>query len=288
MKRFKVFLIIIMIFSLTGCFKKDNFENINIYTSVYPIEYIVNYLYGDYSEIQSIYPDGVDTKKYELTNKQIKDYSNTNLYVFNGLSEKETEYVSSMFKYNKNLKIIDATQAMEYNYYEEELWNDPSNFLMLALNIKNGILEYTTNHTLNKSIEENYQNLKIEISKIDANLKLMYENSSNKTLVVDSNIYSFLSKYGFDVLSLEENEELTDKTIYDVKNKIKNGEVKYIYTTNKNNLNNTVKEIIRETNVDIIELKTLTNLTDEERSSKEDYISLLNDNIDLLKNELYK
>ena len=277
-----------MIFSLTGCFKKDNFENINIYTSVYPIEYIVNYLYGDYSEIQSIYPDGVDTKKYELTNKQIKDYSNTNLYVFNGLSEKETEYVSSMFKYNKNLKIIDATQAMEYNYYEEELWNDPSNFLMLALNIKNGILEYTTNHTLNKSIEENYQNLKIEISKIDANLKLMYENSSNKTLVVDSNIYSFLSKYGFDVLSLEENEELTDKTIYDVKNKIKNGEVKYIYTTNKNNLNNTVKEIIRETNVDIIELKTLTNLTDEERSSKEDYISLLNDNIDLLKNELYK
>lgn len=288
MKKFKIFLIIIMIFSLTGCFKKDNFENINIYTSVYPIEYIVNYLYGDYSEIQSIYPDGVDTKKYELTNKQIKDYSNTNLYVFNGLSEKETEYVSSMFKYNKNLKIIDATQTMEYNYYEEELWNDPSNFLMLALNIKNGILEYTTNHTLNKSIEENYQNLKIEISKIDANLKLMYENSSNKTLVVDSNIYSFLSKYGFDVLSLEENEELTDKTIYDVKNKIKNGEVKYIYTTNKNNLNNTVKEIIRETNVDIIELKTLTNLTDEERSSKEDYISLLNDNIDLLKNELYK
>lgn len=288
MKKLKLLLILGLMFSLTGCFKKDNFEDANIYVSVYPIEYIVNYLYGDYSTISSIYPDGVDTDKYKLTNKQIKDYSETDLYVFNGMSEKENEYVTSMFKYNKNLKIIDATQTMEYNYHENELWYDPSNFLMLALNVKNGILEYTTNHTLNKKIEENYQNLKIEISKIDANLKLLYENSNTKIIVVDSNTYKFLEKYGFTVISLEEDESLNDKIINDVNDLIDNGEVKYIFSNNKNNLNDTVSEIVKNSNVEVLEFKNLTNLTDEERSNKEDYISLLNDNIDLLKNELYK
>lgn len=283
----KILLICLLLFTLTGCIKKDNFEDVSIYTTIYPIEYIVDYLYGEHSEIYSIYPDGVNTEKYDLTNKQIKDYSNTNLYVFNGKNDKETEYVTSMFKYNKNLKIIDATSTMEYNYSKNELWLDPSNFLMLALNVKNGILEYTTNHYLTTEIEEKYNNLKIAMSKIDANLKLLSENTNNTTIVFDNNSFKFLEKYGFNIISLEENENLNDKTILEVKNKIKNGEIKYIYTTNKNNLNETVLDIKKDSEIEIIELNTLNNITDEQRKNKEDYISLFNENIELLKNELY-
>ena len=39
--------------------------------------------------------------------------------------------------------------------------------------------------------------------------------------------------------------------------------------------------------MDILELHSIYNLTDEQRSNKEDYLSLLNDNIELLKNEVY-
>jgi tubulin polyglutamylase TTLL4 len=59
------------------------------------------------------------------------------------------------------------------------------------------------------------------------------------------------------------------------------------YTTDADKLNNTVTNIKKQTNVDIVELNTIDNLTDEQRKNKEDYISLLNENIDLLKNELY-
>ncbi len=287
MKKIKLLLLLGLTFMMTGCFKHDDFENITIYTTAYPIEYITNYLYGDYSTINSIYPDGVNTSTYELTNKQIKDYSSMNLFIFNGNSDKEANYVTSIFKYNKNLKIIDATNTMEYNYSEKELWLDPSNFLMIALNIKNGILEYTTNHYLNETIENNYNNLKMEISKIDANLKLIYESANDTTIVVDDSSFKFLEKYGFTVISLEENNELNDKTILEVKNLIKSGKISYIFTTNEEKLNNTVMNIKNKTNVEIIELNTIDNLTDEQRKNKEDYISLLNDNIDLFKNELY-
>lgn len=287
MKKIKLVLIGILIFSLTGCFKKDDFEDVQIYSTVYPIEYIINYLYGDHSTINSIYPNGVDTQKYELNNKQIKDYSKTNLYVFNGTNDKETNYISSMFQYNRYLKIIDAAQTMEYTYNESELWIDPSNFLMMALNIKNGILEYTTNHYLKNEIEENYNKLKIEISKVDANLKLLSENASKKTIIVDNSAWKFLEKYDFEVISLEENDELNDKTVANAINLIKTGQVSYIFTTNANQLNDTITKILNDNKVDILELHSIYNLTDEQRSNKEDYLSLLNDNIELLKNEVY-
>ena len=287
MKKLKILFAILLTFMMSGCFKNDDFEDITIYTTIYPIEYITDYLYGEYSEVNSIYPNGVNISAYELTDIQIKDYSNMNLFVFDGTDDKESNYVTSIFKYNKDLKIIDATNTMEYNYTEKELWLDPSNFLMMALNIKNGILEYTTNHYLNEKIEENYNNLKIEISKIDANLKLIYENASSKTIVVDDSSFKFLEKYGFTVISLEENDELNDKVILEVKNLINSGDVSYIFTTNTEKINQTVKDIKSETNVEIVELNTIDNITDEQRKNKEDYISLLNNNIELLKNELY-
>ena len=48
------------------------------------------------------------------------------------------------------------------------------------------------------------------------------------------------------------------------------------------------KAIIDETGAKTIELYTISNLTAEQRDAKEDYISLLNENIDLLKKEIYE
>lgn len=275
-----------LVFLTSGCFKKDDLEDITIYTSVYPIEYIVDTLYGKNSNVKSIYPDGVDVSKYSLTDKQIKDYSKGNMFIFNGLSD-EKDYVTSMFNYNKDLMIIDTTATMEYNNHVEELWLDPSNFLMMSLNVKNGLLEYITNQYLKTEIDNNYNKLKLEISNIDAKIKLLNENSSKKTIVVDNSSFKFLEKYGFEVISLEDNEELTDKTISDVIRMVRKKQITYIFSTDANNLNKNVQKIVKKTGVEILELNDLSNLTENQRNSKEDYISLLNENIDLLKKELY-
>ena len=50
----KIIIIFIAMISLTGCIKKDNFEDINIYTTIHTIEYITNELYSEYSTINSI------------------------------------------------------------------------------------------------------------------------------------------------------------------------------------------------------------------------------------------
>lgn len=287
MKKFGVIIMMgILSLTLVGCFKRDNFEDIDIYTTAYPIEYITDFLYGEHSTIHSIYPNGVNISTYKLTEKQIKDYSKSSLFVFNGLS-KEKDYVIPMVEQNTNLKIIDTSLTMEFEHGIEELWLNPSNFLMLTQNIRNGLKEYINNHYLKNDINDKYDELKVKISEIDAELKLMAESSDNKTIVVASDIFQFLEKYNFNVISLEENENLTEKKIIDVENMIYKGDIDYIFLPDNMEETNTIKMIKANTNVEIAKLYTLSNLTEEQITAKKDYLSIMNENIESLKNELY-
>lgn len=285
----KILLIGMVLFGLslfTGCFKRDNLEDVQITTTSYPLQYITERLYGEYSTIESIYPLGVNIQNYELTSKQIKDFSNSSIFIFNGLS-KEKDYVIPMFDYNKNIKIIDTSMSMEYSNEIEELWLDPSNFLMLAQNIKNGLQEYIDDVYLKNQIEEKYEELKVDVSNIDASIKLAVESGSNKTIVVANDLFKFLEKYGYTVISLEENSNLTDKTVADVKQMIENEQISYIFLKEGEEENDTIKSLVEETGVETLTLKTLSNMTEEESENNQDYITLMNQNIETLKQELY-
>ena len=284
MKKIKV-LLCLSILLMTGCIKRDNLENITIYTTAYPIQYIVENLYGTHSTVKSIYPNGVDIESYKLTEKQIKDYSSGNMYIFNGLTN-ENDYVVNMVKNNHNLMIIDASSTIEYDNSVNELWLDPSNFLMMTLNIKNGLNDYITNHYLKNDIEENYEILKVKISNLDAKLKLLNENATTTTIVVDSNTLKFLTKYGFNVISLDPT-TVTDKIISDAVNYLNKTTNKYILTLDEENISESTKDIIDATKSGILVIHNLSNLTDKEKANKEDYITLFNENIDKLKMAVY-
>lgn len=284
MKKVKLILCLSLLL-VTGCFKRDNLEDITIYSTSYPIEYIVDNLYGEHSIIKSIYPNGVDINNYSLTEKQIRDYSKADMYIFNGLT-KEKDYVIDMVNNNHNLMIIDASSTIEYSNSVEEIWLDPSNFLMMALNIKNGLNDYITNHYLKNSIEENYENLKIKISNLDAKLKLLYENATTTTIITDTNTLTFLEKYGFNIISLDSN-TVTDKMISDAINHLNKMSNKYILTLDANSSSDVVNRVVDKTKAELLTIHKLSNLTDKEKANKEDYITLFNQNIEQLKKALY-
>ncbi len=273
---------IISVFITSGC-KKDSMEGITIYSTVYPIEYITETLYGDYSDVYSIYPNEV----IELTDKLIADYSNSNLFVYNGLSN-EKDYAVKMLNKNKNLRIVDATMGMEVLYSDPELWLNPSNFLMLCLNIRNGMKEYITNSFLRKEIDSNYDKLKLEISELDAEIKLLIENADSKTILVSNNVFKFFEKYGLEVISVFNDENLTDKTISLVKDAINDEKVKHIIMFENDTLTDEVEKIISDNNIEKIYFDSLTTLSSENQTSGKDYLSVMNSNLEILKKELYK
>ena len=283
-KKISFIILLLGIFLLSGC-STDSMENINIYTSIYPIEYVTNELYGSYSTINNMYPQGINPYEYKLTNKQIKDYGNSDLVVYNGLS-KEKDYIVTMVNNNKKLRIIDSTNRIEYKYSEDEVWINPSNVLMVARNIKEGLKEYVISENLDKKINDNYEALKINISNLDVELKEMAENASNKDIIVQNNELTFLTKYGLNITSIDE-KTVTDKTYNDAKNLINSGEIKYIYLLSGSEENQYTKELKDSSDIEILYIDPINNISTEDKNNGKDYISIMNDNIDKLKQELY-
>lgn len=280
----KIIILIFVLILTTGCtLTKDNMENIIIYTSTYPIEYITKELYGENSRIFSIYPNEV----IRLSNKLLNDYSTGDLFVYNGLSE-EKDYAVKMINKNKRLMIVDAAMGMEYSESVEELWINPSNFLMLCQNIRNGMKEYITNSYLKKQIDNNYDELKLKISELDAEIKLMVENGNDSNLLVSNDIFLFLEKYKLNVLSLEDNEELTDKKVNDAKVLMKSGTIKYIVVLPEDKLSDEVEKLITDNKIEKLYYHPLTSITKDEELSDNDYITIMYKNIELLKKELYE
>lgn len=289
MKKTKILLFGLMIITLlsTGCFKRDNLEGIEIITTVYPLEFVTNNLYGEHSIINSVYPDGIDTKNYTLSNKEINDYSKKKLFIYNRITG-DKDIALSFLQKNEKILIIDATYGMEIAYGEEELWLNPSNLLMMTQNIKNGLQEYITNSYLEKEIDNKYEEIKVSLSELDAEFKLTAENATRKTLVVNNDSLKYLEKYGFEIISLDDSTNpISEKVIDDVVAKIKANEVKHLFVLENTSLSEVFQKVVTETGVETFTYRRLDSITDEERNEKENYFTIMNNNIELLRDELY-
>ena len=271
---------------LTGCDAINNMENITIYTSSYPIEFVTKELYGDHAKVYNMYPQGIDLKDYKLTDKQVSDYATSDLIIYNGLSD-EQKYIVKMINKNNKLKIIDATSKIEYSSSIDEIWINPSNLLKIAKNTKDGLDEYINSNLVKDEINTNYENLKVEISSIDADLKEMVENASDKTIVTSSNKLNFLTKYGMNVISVDES-TLTDKTLSDAKKALQSDSIGYLFIIKGEENSKTVEDLLNEVSgIQTLEIDTLANISTEDKNDGKDYISIMNENIDKFKQELY-
>ena len=258
----KLFLIILSAFLLTGCsLKKDNLENATIYTTIYPVKYLTEFMYKDYGTIESIYPSGADVFNYELTDKQIKKYAKSDLFIYNGLSNEKT---------------------IAKNLINKELWMSPNNYLMLAKNIKDYLKEYLESQIISDYVEKKYQELSEILSLKDADLRAIGKEAQLKgtnTLVVSDNVFKFLENYGFNIVSLDE-ETLTEGTLNSIKNNFKKETYTTIFVLD-NNYTDNINSIVSDYKAKTIDVKSMINI---DTDNTDDYLTVMQDFIDNIEN----
>lgn len=272
---------------LTGCFKRDKMEDINIITTIYPIEYVTNRLYGNSSTVESIYPRGAISSDYSITNKQLKDYSKYDLFIYNGESS-EREYATKMLDNNNNLKIIDASYGLEATYSDSDIWLNPSNILMIGQNIKSALEDYILTNYLIEEIEESYTLLKVDITELETEFKKAADNSVNNTIVVADESLNFLDKYGFEVINLTDNGKEKSSNIEEARSLFSNDEVSYIFIMEHSKDYDIVEELKNSYDIDTLTFRTIDTITEDDVDNNDDYLSIMHSNIDLLKQETYK
>ena len=287
MKKKLLFLLIILIipFIVAGC-ANDSMDEIEIIVTNYPNEYIVRTLYGPHSTISSIYPDGVEIENYKISKKQKQEYARKDLFVYNGLIKKERDLAMELLAINHDLKIIDTAYVLETEYSPEELWLNPSSLLMMSQNVRRSLSEYASSAYLRKDVDEAYEQLRINLSELDAEFRLASESTNNKTIIVADSALKYLEKFGLTVICIDD--EATQKTIVDAENLINSGAVSYVFQFKGDELGENAKNIVNNYGLKTIELHKLDNISDQERSEKEDYISIMKDNLESIKKELYQ
>lgn len=282
-----IFVLIIVLSCTTACLKRDKMENINIITTLYPIEYVTNRLYGDYAKIKSIYPRDSAYITYKMTNKQLKDYSEYDLFIYNGESN-ERDYATKMLNYNKKLKIIDAAYGLDANYKYSDIWLNPSNVLMIGQNIKNELIDYISDPYLIKDIENKYTLLKVDITEMETEFKKTSENAVNKKIVVNDESLNFLKKYGFEVINLTENGKEKQNNISIARELYKTKKLSYIFVMDHSEKTKSISDLIQECKIEELKFRTLDTLSEKDEKSNDDYLSIMHNNISLLQKETYK
>ncbi len=282
MKLKKIILMLIPLMFLTGCnLKKDNLESATIYTTIYPINYLTEFLYKDYATIESIYPSGADVVSYELTSKQIKKYAKADLFIYNGLSNEKT-ITKNLINKNKNLLIIDVSNGLSYTYGVKELWMSPNNYLMLAKNIKDYLKEYLDSKIIVNYVDQKYEDLAEILSLKDAELRSIGKEAKEKgtnTIVVSDNVFKFLENYDFNVVSLDE-ETLTEGTLNSIRNNFKKENYNTILVLD-NNYTDNINSIINDYKAKAIDVKSMINVDSD---NTDDYLTVMQDLIDNIRN----
>ena len=279
----KVIVLLMSLFLLTGCLEEEKLDKI-AYTTYYPLEFATNYMYKDFATVKSIYPNGIDTSKYTLTDKQKSIYASSDMFVYAGVTD-EVKLAAEFLNTNQNISIIDGTKGLSYSSEVCELWLDPSNYLMIARNIKSTLIDYANNVYDEEKIDKLYDELKIKISEIDVDLTMMGKNASKKNILVTNDSFNFLSKYNINVISIKEGDT---KSINDAKKLINSGEIKYAYVLRGNTLSEEIETFIKNYNLEMIEIDSMYTITDEDKNNGNNYLSIMTENINKFKTELFR
>lgn len=278
----KILLMGVFIFGSFGCLKKDDLEGAHIYTTIYPTSYIAEKLYGENSTIDSIYPSGVDIKKYTLTDKQITEFSDSDIFIYNGL-ENEKQIAKDFLNKNKNLKIIDVAYGLKYKYGIEELWLSPNNFLMLSSTVRTNLTEVLDNKYLIEDINKNYNKLEEEISLMDAELRQIGASAKEKgtnTIVVSSNVFKFLENYDFNVISLESEENIEGNNINTLKSNFKNKKFTKLFMLSSMEKTELITSLEKEYDTSVVMVNPMYTLSEENKINNDDYVSIMKDFIE--------
>jgi zinc transport system substrate-binding protein len=323
-------ILLILAAFLSGCgnettdsSKKD--ENLlQVYTTVYPLQYFAQQIGGEYVHVETIYPPGADEHTFEPSQKDMMALADSDLFFYVGLGlEGFVDKAGNTLK-NEDVKMVPVGEALhleeddhanesaEENHDSHEdaednhdshegdshddhghgdidphVWLDPIYANDLALAIKNQLAEQMPEHK--DTFEKNYKELSGNLKALDQQFADVVNSAKRKEIIVAHSAYSYWEKrYGIDQISisgLSTTNEPSQKELQKLITHAKDEKIKYVL--NEQNFESKLAKMVEdEINAESLTLHNLSVLTDENIKNKDTYFTLMEDNIDTLKKAL--
>lgn len=293
LKKIYGFISLVLVIVLAGCkgaSEPSDKNELDMYTTVYPLQYIVEQIAGEYVNVETIYPPGADEHTYEPTQKEMINLAQADslFYIGLGLEGFVDKAQATLKKENVSTYAVGESLAVEQkDDPDPHVWLDPILMVDMSTTIFEVLQEKLPEHKT--ELEENYNELVQELKNLDQSFVSLIEQAKHKEIIVSHAAYGYWEKrYGIEQISIagkSSTSEPTQKELQSIIQYVKENDLKYVLY--EQNTSTKLTDVVKnEANVDSLTLHNLSVRTDEDIKENKDYLSIMEGNMDTLRKAL--
>ena len=302
LKRIFTFLLLLFILASCGTKNDTNHSNGTIYTTIYPLQFIVEEIAGDAVEVHSVYPPGVDEHTYEPTAKDLTEIAEGDAFFYIGAGLEalastaagalEDESVN-LFEIGEHESLFLADEEENHDDHEDydhhhgdkdpHIWLDPIRMTQIAEIIYDELSELYPDEQ--ERFNENLTDLEAELETVDKEFTELLDTKTNKKILVTHAAFGYWEeRYGIEQISihgLSTENEPSQKDLIAIVDTAKENNINHIIF--EQNVTTRVSEVIQnEVGAEALMIHNLAVLTDEDITENRNYFSIMRDNLEVL------
>lgn len=300
----KLLLFIILLIMTAGCTapnsETEHSTDLDIYTSIYPIQYAVERIGGEAVDAESVYPPGVDAHSYEPSSKEMTAIAEGDTFIYLGAGMEAFAETAAEALETQDVALIELgadeelfhqeasdedthDHAGHHHDHNPHIWLDPKRMIDMAGTIKGKLIEM--NPANKEQYADNFNALKDDLLELDQQFRETLEPKKNKKIVVSHAAYGYWEeRYGIEQIAikgLSSNDEPSQKELTAIIDQAKIDHLDYILF--EQNSSDRVSEIIQEQiGAESLHIHNLSVLTETDIENGEDYLSLMKHNLNVL------
>lgn len=310
MKRILTLFLLLIGMTLAGCADSGEPKNsdvdsgkLQVYTTVYPLQYFTKEIGKEFVTVETIYPPGSDEHTFEPSQKDMMNLADSDVFIYVGLGLEgfvnkaiktlENEDVSFLAA-GENIKGLEENghEHDEEEHHDDEhhhgdmdphVWVDPLYAKDLAEAIKNELIRQLPENK--EQFEENYNALASKLEQLHSQFENIAQNAQHKEFIVSHAAYGYWEqRYGLEQISisgLASSSEPTQKQLKAIISEAKEHKLQYIFF--EQNVSSKLSEIVQdELDAKPLLLHNLSVLTDEDIEKNRTYFTIMEDNLKAL------
>jgi zinc transport system substrate-binding protein len=277
--------ILLSLLTLAGCGGVQNSADtdngkLKVYTSFYAIYDFVNKIGGDKIELTNVVPTGTEPHDWEPAIKDMASFENCDILFYNGAGmESWIEKVQSSV--SNNLEYVELSDGIaDENAADPHIWLSPANAKLMAERIAEVLSQADAENAAYYG--NNLSDFEQKLDELDKNYKTVTTSFKNKDIVVSHEAYSYLcAEYGLNQVSIDgisADSEPSPEKMKQLVNYINDNNIKYIFYEELLSPK-TAQTLATETGAQLLPLNPFEGLTDDEIAAGEDYISVMEENL---------
>ncbi|WHY56273.1 metal ABC transporter solute-binding protein, Zn/Mn family [Peribacillus simplex] len=285
--------------------KEETKDALDIYTTVYPLQYFTEAIGGEYVNVETVYPPGTDEHSFEPSQKDIVKMAESDLFFYIGynLEGFVTKAEPILSKEGVSTIAVGETVHLDEDAHEEEhsheedghdhggvnphLWLDPIYSIDMAKTIKDELIKKMPEQE--EYFNSQFNELSEKLEALDEKFATTIESGRTNKIIVSHSAYGYWEeRYGLEqigVTGLTSSNEPSQKELGKIVTMAEKEDLNYVIF--EQNISSKLTEIIqKEMGAKSLELHNLSVLTDKDIEAGEDYFSLMEKNIKTLQTAL--